>query len=127
LGYPLSVDETKEQIKSVLSDENHCAFIAIENKKIVAWIHAFISVTIESKPFVEIGGLVVDENYRGKGIGNKLVDKIKEWAMNKNILSLRVRSNTKRIETHKFYTGIGFIEIKEQKVFSMELSNRKTI
>jgi GNAT superfamily N-acetyltransferase len=46
---------------------------------------------LETKTFIEIGGLVIDENYRGKGIGKILVSKIKEWCIEQKISSLRVR------------------------------------
>jgi N-acetylglutamate synthase-like GNAT family acetyltransferase len=119
LGYDLSLAETKNQIEKILSTQDHIAYVVVLKEKVVGWIHAFVSLSIESKPFVEIGGLVVDEKYRGKGMGNKLVDKIKEWTIEMKISSLRVRSNVTRLSTHEFYKKAGFEEIKEQKVFSL--------
>jgi GNAT superfamily N-acetyltransferase len=78
-------------------------------------------VFLESNPFVEVGGLVVDENYRSKGIGKKLVEQIKQWCVEKHISTLRVRSQVKRKEAHQFYLANGFTEIKEQKVFQINL------
>lgn len=121
LGYDLAVEQTREQIAAVLQRNDHCAFVALLNDNVVGWIHAFIAITIESKPFVEIGGIVIDENYRNKGIGETLVNKIKEWALERSIPSLRVRSNVKRQAAHRFYFKAGFKEIKEQKVFALEL------
>lgn len=121
LGYHLMPEETEEQIKLVLERTDHVAFVATADDKIIGWIHAFIALTIESKPFIEIGALVIDHNHRSKGVGKELVVKIKEWCFEKNIVSLRVRSNTKRKEAHAFYCKIGFKEIKEQKVFQLEV------
>jgi GNAT superfamily N-acetyltransferase len=121
LGYQLAVAETKEQIEKVISTESHCAFVAISEERVIGWIHAFITLTIESKSFVEIGGLVVDEKYRNLGTGKKLIEKIKEWAVSKKINTLRVRTNTKRSKTHVFYLRNGFTEIKEQKIFQLQL------
>ena len=122
-GYDLSTEETMNQIKSVNLMEDHCAFVAIiEDEKIVGWTHAFIATRIETKSFVEIGGLVVDENFRNKGIGKKLIDRIKEWCVDKGISLLRVRCNKKRVEAHKFYSKIGFEESKEQKVFTLQVN-----
>jgi N-acetylglutamate synthase-like GNAT family acetyltransferase len=119
LGYDLSLAETKNQIEKILSTQDHIAYVVALEEKVVGWIHAFVSLSIESKPFVEIGGLVVDEKYRGKGMGNKLVGKIKEWTIEMKISSLRVRSNVTRLSTHEFYKKTGFEKIKEQKVFSL--------
>ena len=121
LGYSLSVEEIENNIREVTTRKDHVAFVALGNAKLVGWVHVFKAVLLESKPFIEIGGLVVDENYRNKGVGKKLVEKIKEWSVEKGILDIRVRSNVKRNEAHGFYTNIGFSEIKEQKVFQMKL------
>jgi GNAT superfamily N-acetyltransferase len=119
LGYELSVADTAAQIKEVLSRKDNYALVAVVNETIVGWIHAFKAIRIETKPFIEIGGLVVDEQYRSRGVGKKLVTRIKEWCAEQEIHSLRVRSNTKRSEAHQFYTRLGFTEKKEQKVFEM--------
>ncbi len=121
LGYQLSPSETAGQIKEVIVSSDNCAFVALSNGKIIGWIHGFKTVRIETKSFVEIGGLVVDENYRGKGVGKKLIDRIKQWCVEQEVCSLRVRCNTKRKEAHQFYLTLGFSEMKEQKIFGMEL------
>jgi GNAT superfamily N-acetyltransferase len=121
LGYEISLDDTIANISEVLSLKNHTAFVAIENNGVVGWIHAFKTTTIESLPFIELAGLVVDEKQRGKGIGKILVEKIKAWCKEQDVSSLRVRSNVKRKEAHQFYLNNGFKEIKEQKVFQMSL------
>src|SRR5579875_1406990 len=76
LGYNLSLSETEGQIRLVLERNDNCSFVAIADEKVVGWIHGFIAIRIETKPFVEIGGLVVEENYRGKGIGKELIEKL---------------------------------------------------
>lgn len=121
LGYPLSLGEIKTNITEIIASDEHAAFVALYNEKIVGWIHAFRCTLLESNPFIEIGGLVVDEAYRGKGIGKKLVTSVRKWSLEKRCHDIRVRSHVKRKEAHKFYTGIGFKESKEQKVFEMKL------
>jgi GNAT superfamily N-acetyltransferase len=120
LGYTISNEQTKESIQYILTNPEHCAYIASNKDKVLGWIQAFIAVRLEST-FVEISGLVVDESARGMGIGKKLIEKVREWCNNKNCETLRVRCNVKRIESHKFYMKLGFIENKEQKVFQVNL------
>ena len=121
LGYPLSFADIKTNITEIIASHEHAVFVASYNEKTVGWIHAFRCTLLESNPFIEIGGLVVDEAYRGKGIGKKLVTGIREWSLEKGCHDIRVRSHVKRKGAHKFYTGIGFKESKEQKVFEMKL------
>jgi len=117
LGYQLSVEERRNHIEFMLGSKERCVWVAVVENKIVGSIHAFKTVRIETTPFIEIGALVVDKDFRGKGIGKKLVNTISQWTEMENISSLRVRCNTKRKEAHLFYLGTGFSETKEQKVF----------
>jgi GNAT superfamily N-acetyltransferase len=121
LGYVLSISEIKNNIRETISSKDHIAFVALHDRKIVGWIHAFKALFLGSISFIEIGGLVVDENCRSKGIGKKLIDRIKEWSLEKGINQVRVRSQVKRKEAHQFYLNNGFVEIKEQKVFQIML------
>lgn len=121
LGYALFLNEIENNIKDVILSDDHIALVAIVDEEVAGWIHAFKAVFLESNPFIEIGGLVVDENYRSKGIGKKLVERIKQWCVEKQISILRVRSQVKRKEAHQFYLDNGFSEIKEQKVFQMNV------
>ena len=121
LGYHLSAPETAMQIQEILGSPGNCALVALYKEKVIGWIHAFKSARIETKTFIEIGGLVIDKNFRDKGVGSALVNKIKEWCTEQKIISLRVRCNTKRSEAHRFYGNLGFEESKEQKVFQQDV------
>lgn len=122
LGYAVSVIETITNIKQALKTPDHLLLVATYNAKVIGWIHAFKAIYIESQPFIEIGGLVVDENYRGKGVGKALINEVKNWCLQKEVYSLRLRTNSKRTEAHQFYQHLGFLEIKQQKVYQMKLT-----
>lgn len=115
LGYPLSSEQTLQNITAVMQSKDHTAFVAVYENKIVGWIGAAYAIMIEVMPHCEINGLVTDENYRGKGVGKLLIGKVKQWAKEKNIDKLSLRCNVKRTEAHLFYEHLGFNEIKQQK------------
>ncbi|MBB6269770.1 GNAT superfamily N-acetyltransferase [Pedobacter cryoconitis] len=121
LGYPSTISETEARINALLLHPDNCAFVAVLEQTIIGWIHGFYTLRLESEPFIEIAGLVVDENYRNQQTGKKLVEQVKEWGIKKGISKLRVRCQTKRTETHRFYQKIGFTQQKEQKVFDMDM------
>jgi len=125
LGYIATEHDTAAQILQINSSENDVAYVAMDAGRIIGWIHVFYALRIESQPFCEVGGLVVDEQYRGKGVGKILVEKAIQWSDRKNCKRLVVRSNAKRNEAHQFYIKLGFKEIKQQKVF--ELKNNDEI
>ena len=118
LGYETRNADIQNRLEKILTNTDNCVYVATESGKIVGWIHGFFSLRIESEFFVEIGGLVVDENFRKNGIGKKLVYKVIEWSKLKNCKKVRVRCNVIRKESHRFYENIGFEINKEQKIFN---------
>src|SRR5262245_14005297 len=80
LGYEMPVEQTLANIRSVLGTAGHNAFVALHNDKIIGWIGVAEALQIESAPFNEIRGVIVDEQYRGHGIGKLLIEKVKQWS-----------------------------------------------
>ena len=122
LGYPLSEEQILANINAVCSSKDHDAFVAIYDSHVVGWIGVAQAIMIESVPFCEINGLVIDEKHQGKGIGRLLVEKAKQWAKQNGNESLRLRCNVKRAEAHQFYRHLGFKEIKQQTAFALDLT-----
>ena len=115
LGYPSTAESLKGNLEKVLSLAGNIVFVAAYNKKVIGWMNVRIVSTIETGTNCEIYGLIVDEAYRNKGIGKTFINKAKEWSMQNGIKKLRVRTNVKRQEAHRFYFREGFKETKEQK------------
>lgn len=118
LGYEVSSEEhARERLLNVLNASNtHHVWVYEEEGRVMGWIHSFVSLRVASDPFVEIGGIVVDDLVRRKGIGTKLVEHVRDWA-DELKLGLRVRSNVQRGETHDFYREMGLAVEKTQFVF----------
>jgi len=121
LGYPLSIEQTLQNINAVLQSKDHTAFVAEYGSEVVGWIGASQAIMIEVMPHCEINGLVIDQDHRGMGIGKLLIDKIKQWAKEKNNNKIGLRCNIKRTEAHMFYEHLGFVEIKQQKNFVINI------
>ena len=121
LGYPLSEDQTLQNIMAVLKSNDHTAFVAEYENRIVGWIGASQDIMIEVMPHCEINGLVIDERNRGRGIGKLLIDKVKQWAKEKGNDKIGLHCNIKRVEAHSFYQHLGFTELKQQKNFIMDI------
>jgi GNAT superfamily N-acetyltransferase len=66
-------------------------------------------------------GLIVDKEYRGKGIGKQLLDGAARWATEHGYNKLRVRSNLIREDAHRFYEREGFRRVKTQVVLDRAL------
>ena len=118
MGYSID-NEGVANLSKLSTYPEHLILVAVSSDTIVGYIHAFKNYRITSKPFYEIGGLLVDENHRRRGIGKALIDAfLKELP---NGIEVRVRSNEKRLEAFQFYASLGFEVLKRQVVFKKEI------
>ncbi|HEX7078026.1 MAG TPA: GNAT family N-acetyltransferase [Candidatus Eisenbacteria bacterium] len=118
LGYPGDRDATLARIRAVIASPIADAFVAEdEGGRVLGWGHVFAAPFIESGPVAELGGLVVDEGSRGRGIGAALVARAEAWARERGLGQLCLRCNVIRAETHEFYRRLGFEIQKTQHKF----------
>lgn len=117
LGYKTPHVAVLKRLKEILKNPEHCVLVAVDHDHIIGWVHGVYSLRIESEIFVEITGLIVDQEYRNKGTGRKLVEHVQNWAKLQNCKLLRARTNTLRAESHPFYEKLDFTLNKEQKVY----------
>jgi GNAT superfamily N-acetyltransferase len=123
LGYPTSSDTMKLRLHRLLSGSNDVVFVAESAEGgLIGWIHGVLSQLLESDYRVEIGGLIVDEQFHRQGVGRDLVGKVESWAIERGAVQASVRCNTTRTGAHSFYESLGFDRAKTQSVFRKSLS-----
>ena len=71
-----------------------------------------------SKAWIE--DVVVDDMFRGRGLGRKLVTHAIDYCKSQNINTLMLTSNPKRVAANALYQSLGF-ERKETNVYKMNL------
>lgn len=122
LGYPSSVASVRRRLHNLLADYNHAVWVAENGDGAIAgWIHAFVKLLLENDREAEIGGLVIDEKFRGRGVGKALVERAERWARARRLKSVYVRSNIIRKDAHIFYQKLGYTIIKTQSAFRKSL------
>ena len=118
LGYSNDEEIVLKRFLKIASDSKHAVFVAESNSgEITGWIHVIPRILLLSQPLAEIGGLIVSEKYRRKGVGKHLVNFAEVWARNHSYEGIIVRSDIKRKESHHFYPRIGYEHLKDQKVY----------
>lgn len=128
LGYPASRAQISSRLAEILERPEHAVWIAeAETGAAVGWAHVTRMVWLEMDPHAEIGGLVVDADFRAHGIGSALLERAEAWALENGLSSLRVHSNVIRDRAHHFYEKAGYRIIKSQHVFEKLLHNRKNL
>ena len=118
LGYDVNLDIVKKQIRKLTNDNKHNIIIGFENeqtRKIIGFVHAELYESLYMDTGLNILGLAVDSNFQGQGIGKKLMSAIEDYALENNISYIRLNSNVRRIDAHKFYESIGYVCDKTQK------------
>ena len=126
LGYPASTEETIERLAPILASDRNAVFVAERSDGlVVGWIHVFVARRVESGPFAELGGFVVQDGYRGRGIGRCMLAAAEAWALARGVRKLRVRTRTTRTAAPAFYRRLGFAWSKEQTVFDKRIAENE--
>ena len=120
LGYPATADELAERLETL--DTRDGALIVAEagdtrgESRVIGWIHVR-SLVLLTGPHAEIDGLVVDEAFRGLGIGEALMNRAEQWAAERGQTQVYVRSNVIREGAHRFYARLGYERVKTSYTF----------
>ncbi len=120
-GYRSAKEKMIHCLQDITKNSDHIMYVMQAEDQVIGWIHGIYSLRVESDPFVEIGGLVIDKDFRRKGLGKFLIEKIIEWSQFRNCHMIRVRCNIIREDANAFYGRIGFKEIKQQKVYDLNV------
>lgn len=123
LGYPSTVAEMSTRFQKMSESKSHALFVATEmGTNVLGWLQVNCEAdTLISEPRAEITALVVDESARGQNIGKLLLERAERWAKDNLLQLVRVRSNVKRTDAHRFYLREGYEIQKSWHLFVKEL------
>ncbi len=117
----LTTNPVNFQIDEVIGD-NNCHTIVIENTS--GYIIGFAALTtflVPTKGRVgKVEDVVVARKFRGRGLGDKLMDEIIEIAKKQNLKNITLTSNPKRHIARNLYAKKGFV-LLETGVFLLTL------
>jgi len=117
LGYATTRSKVEENLSVILGQPTQKVWVYLVDEQVCGWCHAGLTRWVMMESMVEVFGLVVSSKIRNKGIGRQLITKVEEWAREKGVEEVWIRSNRKRKESHPFYLAIGYTNIKDQAVY----------
>ena len=120
LGYDVPVAHVERQLARA-NDERTVLVAVVPRAGVVGWISVSLREAITLSDCADIEGLVVEDEYRGNGIGRLLVRAAEAWARRRNCTSMRLVSNVVRERAHEFYRGLGYDLLKTQHAFKKTL------
>jgi predicted N-acetyltransferase YhbS len=81
LGYRRAPDDVMTWIERTnLDSSSQIAFVACLENEVIGWIEISLERRLQTPPFALIGGLVVKDGVRGRGIGRMLCERAEAWS-----------------------------------------------
>ncbi len=122
LGYPVTESDLEGRFQKLILSKRHGFFVYVRNEIVLGWIHLEIVEDLIEEDKVEIKAIIVDENFRGNGIGKALINAAEKWAKTYQLHTIYLNCNILREQTHKFYQQEGFTQYKTSLFFEKRLN-----
>ena len=111
LGYVQDLAQLKKRFEVFSNQEGYGVVVSEEDGKIlglVAWSKT--ELFIADKARLHIEGLVVDQNARRRGIGEKLMKYVEDYAVTLSPCIIDLTSGLRRAKdgSHEFYEALGY-------------------
>jgi ribosomal protein S18 acetylase RimI-like enzyme len=110
---PAGSDFISEGYFHVFVDKDEMFFVAVDKRKIIGYI---LGEPMKGN-LANLGLLTVDSNFRGKGVGRKLVEVFRKKCDEKGLKYLLIYAPKFNSKTVEFYKKCGFKEGKEHIQF----------
>jgi GNAT superfamily N-acetyltransferase len=111
LGYPATQAEIESRLAPILAHPDYAMWVAEDSGRVIGLTGVFVHLALEYDGFYgRLLGLVVEEAYRGRGIGRRLLDQTEQWLQERGVNKLTLTSGKQRTEAHKFYRRLGYAE-----------------
>jgi GNAT superfamily N-acetyltransferase len=109
LGYPSNKNNISERLHKIKSSKYYKTLAAEVDNQVVGFIGLCKMYAYEyDGEYARIISLVVNEKYRGKGIGSELLKSGEKWAISEGAIAIALNSGIKREKAHEFYKGNGY-------------------
>lgn len=108
-GRDLDYADMKKVFDHNLNAPDHFYIVAHSGPQIVGYCSLMVKHNLWQQGLLgNVNEMVVEENYRGKGIGKKLMERIIQIAREQNCKCLELESSFHREKAHAFYEELGF-------------------
>jgi ribosomal protein S18 acetylase RimI-like enzyme len=120
--YQKDLKNSKNYIHKMIENNESIIFIGTENENIIAFVQlyeTFDSLNLNKK--LVLYDLYVLEKYRKLGIGRKLMNKSKDFAINNNFLRIELSTSIDNYSAQKLYESLDYIRDKEYYDYGLEI------
>ena len=114
---------TQEELENIVAGEDADFFVVRDGERIIG-MGTLVELRSTIGHRARIEDVVVDETYRGQGLGKQLTETMITRAREKGIILLELSSRPSREAANALYQKIGFVR-KETNVYVLRLQNGK--
>ncbi len=107
----INKEEYCDDLEGHIDNPEQIIFIAILNDVLIGYITADIISRVSffnKHTYCVIGDIMISENHRNTGLGKLLIDEVKNWSKNNNVLRMELNVFAKNILAVNFFKNIGF-------------------
>ena len=108
LGYAPREAEFRARFVRVLAAAGHRIIVAEEDGAVAGVLHVFDRPALDKGCEAVVQALVVDDAWRGRGIGEALMREAEAWAAGRGLAATALYTRTDRDRAHAFYERIGY-------------------
>ena len=114
LGYPSTSQAFQRRLKN-LDAGNDSILVAVEDHRVVGFVSLHLIPMVHEDGFLaRITVLVVEEDFRGQGVGKRLLRAAEVYARRRGAVKAEITSNETRKGAHRFYSGMGYREYRKR-------------
>lgn len=109
----------KENLASVLATHPTCMVLFAKHRnEFVGITTCFVNIsTFKAKPYFNVHDIAVLKEFRGKGVGRKLLEKVIETAKERGYCKVTLEVREDNTNAMKLYTNLGFKETNPNMFF----------
>ncbi|BAY81208.1 GCN5-related N-acetyltransferase [Calothrix parasitica NIES-267] len=113
-GVPITLEQQPDllKIRNFYQQGKGNFWVALDKDKVIGTIAA---IDLDNKNLA-LRKMFVNSNYRGYGVGNKLLNSLVSWAEEKNVKEICLGTIDKFKVAHKFYEKNGFIKVTKHEL-----------
>ena len=117
LGYDYPPAATAARLAHILADPAQRVYVAEWEGRVVGYVHGADYECTYADPLKNVLALAVDERYRGRSGGRRLLAELEDWARACGCAGVRLASGMDRAGAHRFYLACGYTHRKDQRNF----------
>jgi GNAT superfamily N-acetyltransferase len=109
LGYPSTEAGVQERLEHTLHNDASCCLVAQSADDVIGLISAeLVPYFPYGSTVCRVTALVVLPPHRGRGLGEKLLAAVTDFARRHHCVGIELTSGEQRVDAHRFYQRLGF-------------------